>query len=214
MVIAARGRGSSLEDKNIYPLNGRPLLVHVIEELGRAACVDGVAVWTDSDRVAAVARQCGAAILPRPREMVHYQAGFYGLDEWQTFLTNQVDGHFGQMDYWISVNCNYALFRASTLDAMMARIVDTPGLGVIYAVSPVRPPIYLENHVCGTVMPLFPSLGGMVRRMGVSITEIHTGATRRAHHLVSWEEGLDFQHKDDIPFTQYLLRQRAEASPT
>ncbi len=213
LVIAARGRGSSLCDKNIYPLNGKPLLAHVIDELGRAGCVDGVAVWTDAESVAAVARACGAMALPRPREMVHYQSGFYRLDEWQTFLTNQVDSRFGQADYWISVNCNYALFRAATLDAMMARIVATPSLGMIYAVSPVRPPIYLENHISRTIMPLFPSLCGMVRRMGVSITEIHTGATARAHHRVDWEEGLDFQHEDDIPFVQYLLRKRAGTGP-
>ena len=207
-IIYARGRGSSLKQKNIYPLNGTPMLAHFIGEMLRAECVDHIAVWTECAEVARVAGESGAVVLDRPREMVHYESGFSEATSWGKVVTDLLEKTFGHLDYCMNFNCNYVLFRAQTLDDMMQRLQADKDLGFIYAVSPVRDGIYVENHVTHNPMPLFPLLPGLVRRMGISISEVNTGASGRTHHEVSWEEGRDVQHADDIPFAEYVLRTR------
>jgi CMP-N-acetylneuraminic acid synthetase len=207
-IVYARGRGSSLKKKNIYPLNGKPMLGHFVKEMLRADCLDQIAVWTECTEVADVARESGAVVLSRPREMVHYESGFSNPKQWGKFVTDQLEKVFGRFDYSINLNCNYVLFRAKTLDAMMARMLEDEKLGFIYAVSPVSGNIYLENHITHNPMPLFLDIPNMVRKMNISISDVHSGKTGVADHEVSWEEGRDVQHFNDIKFAEYILKKR------
>jgi CMP-N-acetylneuraminic acid synthetase len=211
-VIYARGRGSSLKKKNIYPLNGKPVLAHFIEEMFRARCLDHIAVWTECAEVADVAREHGAVILNRPREMVHYGAGFSSPNKWSKYVTDQLENVFGHFEHCINMNCNYVLFRAETVDAMMARIEADSTLGFVYAVSPVPANIYVDNCITHSTMPLFPTMPNLFRRIGISISEVHSGRSGSAFHEVSWEEGRDIQHINDLAFAEYIIRKRGSIS--
>ena len=207
-VIYARGRGSSLKKKNIYPLNGEPMLGHFIKEMLQADCLDQIAVWTDCTETAEVARKSGGVVLSRPREMVHYESGFCNPNQWGDFVTDQLEKTFGRFDYTMHLNCNYVLFRAKTLDAMMARMQEDDTLGFIYAVSPVEGNIFLENDITHNPMPLFLDLPNMMRKMNISISEVHSGKIGSTYFEVSWEEGRDVQHLNDIKFAEYILKKR------
>lgn len=207
-VIYARGRGSSLKKKNIYPLNGKPMLAHFIEEMFRARCLDRIAVWTECDEVADVARKSGAVPLTRPQEMVHYSSGFSNPNQWNKYVTDQLETVFGHFEHCINMNCNYVLFRAETADAMMTRMAVDSKLGFVYAVSPVSANIYVDNSITHSTMPLFPTMPNLVRRIGISISEVHSGRSSSAFHEVSWEEGRDIQHINDIAFAEYILRRK------
>ena len=58
-VIPARWGSSRFPGKVLAPLAGRPLLLHVVEGVARAARVVDVLVATDDERVAAVVREAG-----------------------------------------------------------------------------------------------------------------------------------------------------------
>ena len=58
-IIPARSGSKGLPDKNIKPLNGKPLLAYSIEAALASGLFDTVHVSTDSERYADIARQYG-----------------------------------------------------------------------------------------------------------------------------------------------------------
>ncbi len=60
--ICARGGSTGLPGKNIRPLRGKPLIAHTIEQALAAPDIDRVFVSTDSEEIAAVARDYGAEV--------------------------------------------------------------------------------------------------------------------------------------------------------
>lgn len=68
-VIPARGGSTRLIDKNIYPINGKPLICYTIEAVLNSKLFDTVYVSTDSSKIANVAREySGITIFDRPAE--------------------------------------------------------------------------------------------------------------------------------------------------
>ena len=59
-VIPARGGSKRIPRKNIKPFCGKPMLAWSIEAARQSGCFDRIAVSTDDEEIAAVARQCGA----------------------------------------------------------------------------------------------------------------------------------------------------------
>lgn len=61
-IIPARGGSQSIPDKNIREFAGRPLIEWTIDTALKAKGLDRVIVSTDSERIAAVARNAGAEV--------------------------------------------------------------------------------------------------------------------------------------------------------
>jgi CMP-N,N'-diacetyllegionaminic acid synthase len=60
VIIPARGGSKSLPNKNILPLNGKPLLCYSVTYALDCKSVDKVVVSTDSQDIADIAKDCGA----------------------------------------------------------------------------------------------------------------------------------------------------------
>ena len=209
-IIIARGRGSSLPEKNIYPLNGKPMLEHFVNEVGQCRHLDEIFVWTESEKVADVPRACRCIPLKRSMEMVYYGSGFYKVKSWHNHVMNLIQNKIGQPSVVVNLNCNYVLFRAATLTAMIDRLFEKQSLQQVFAVAPVNPGIFIENSETGLAMPLFPDLTGIIRKLGISVTRIYSSEFKAEHFKVSWEDGRDVQNLEDIPFAEYVLQMRAE----
>lgn len=76
-LIPARGGSKGVPGKNIRLLGGKPLISHTIEDaLKVASDPEDVVVTTDSDEIAAIARQAGANVpFLRPEELATDTAG-------------------------------------------------------------------------------------------------------------------------------------------
>lgn len=61
-IIPARSGSKGLKDKNIKPLNGKPLMVYTIEAALKANVFDEVVVSTDSKKYAEIAIKWGASV--------------------------------------------------------------------------------------------------------------------------------------------------------
>ena len=69
-VIPARGGSKGIKDKNIYPIKNKPLIAYTIEAGLGSRYVDMVMVSTDSDIIAAKAKEYGAEVpFMRPDEL-------------------------------------------------------------------------------------------------------------------------------------------------
>lgn len=88
-IVPARAGSKTLPSKNIRPLCGKPLIVWTIERALAARHLDVVVCSTDSDAIAAVARQAGARVpFLRPAELAtdvasSYQVIRHALDHYQ-----------------------------------------------------------------------------------------------------------------------------------
>jgi CMP-N-acetylneuraminic acid synthetase len=68
-LIPARGGSKGVLRKNIRPLFGKPLIVWSIEAAKESKLIDAVAVSTDDEEIADVARKYGAEVIARPKEL-------------------------------------------------------------------------------------------------------------------------------------------------
>lgn len=73
-VIPARGGSKGIARKNIVPMAGRPLLAYTIDTARAADSLDRFVVSTDDAEIAEVARQHGAGVVDRPRELATDEA--------------------------------------------------------------------------------------------------------------------------------------------
>lgn len=61
-LIPARGGSQRVPDKNLKPLNGKPLIAYTIEAAKQSKHVNRIVVSTDSEKIAETARQFGADV--------------------------------------------------------------------------------------------------------------------------------------------------------
>lgn len=70
VVIPARGGSKGIPMKNIYPLNGKPLLTYSLEMMRQVEFDGDVAVSTDSEQIKEVALQTpGIEVVDRPQDI-------------------------------------------------------------------------------------------------------------------------------------------------
>ena len=67
--IFARGGSRGVKDKNIRLVAGKPLIAHSIESAFASKYISEVIVSTDSEKIAAVAKNYGAKLLMRPGDL-------------------------------------------------------------------------------------------------------------------------------------------------
>ena len=68
-VIPARGGSKSIPRKNLKPLGGVPLVVHVLRTAQESQAIDRLVVSTEDAEIAGVCRNAGAEIVERPAEL-------------------------------------------------------------------------------------------------------------------------------------------------
>lgn len=73
-VIPARGGSKGILRKNIKPICGKPLIAWTIEAARTSRLLNRYVVSTEDSEIAEVARQCGAEVIERPKELATDEA--------------------------------------------------------------------------------------------------------------------------------------------
>ncbi|MCH8539320.1 MAG: NTP transferase domain-containing protein [Opitutales bacterium] len=68
-IITAKGGNTSVQNKNIIPILGIPIMLYPLRAAQQARLVDRVYVSTEDKSIAHIAREAGAEILERPAEL-------------------------------------------------------------------------------------------------------------------------------------------------
>ena len=66
IIIPARGGSKGIKDKNIYPLNDKPLIYYTINAAKNSKLCGNLIVSTDSDKISNTAKSYGAEVIKRP----------------------------------------------------------------------------------------------------------------------------------------------------
>jgi N-acylneuraminate cytidylyltransferase len=123
-LVPARGGSKGLPGKNIKPLAGRPMLAYTIAGARETGAIDRIIVSTDSDEIAAVARNEGAEVpFVRPAEL-----GADHVTDLPVFLhaLHWLDEHEGyRPDIIVHLRPTAPLRRAEHILKAIERLLET-----------------------------------------------------------------------------------------
>lgn len=136
VTIAARGGSKGVPDKNIRELCGKPLIAHTIAQALRWGKARRVVVSTDSERIAAVAREAGAAApFMRPAELASDKAAKTPVIQ---HALRRSEEHFSETyDYVIDLDATSPLRKLADIDNALQTALDRRA-DVVFSVVPAH----------------------------------------------------------------------------
>jgi CMP-N,N'-diacetyllegionaminic acid synthase len=230
-IIPARGGSRGVPNKNIRDLLGKPLLVWTIEAAKAATLTGRIIVSTDSEEIAAVAREAGAEVpFLRPAEI----SGDLATD--QEFVIHALEFLKEKEGYVPDVVARFSPttpLRPSTLiDATIQKLLDSPDADSVRPISRLSHHPYkawrtdgewlvpaFDSQVTGHEEPhnmprqLFPEMYAHLGASGVAWTKTHTehGTTsgRKVKYVVMDDiDALDINTPLDFEIAEFLMRKR------
>lgn len=140
--ICCRGGSKGVPGKNIKPLLGKPLIAYTIEEAQKSSLLNDTIVSTDSEEIAAVAKQFGIKeTLERPAALATDTAS-----KWPVFihaLETYEQQHNMKVDYLVDMDITVPLKTAEDIDgAIQLALNDAAVDVVITAYEPERNPYF------------------------------------------------------------------------
>jgi CMP-N-acetylneuraminic acid synthetase len=220
-VIPARGGSKGIPKKNIYPLNGIPLLLYTIKALQGCKSEMFVVVSTDSEEIASVAIENNIYTIMPPDELSTDKASsesvlIHALDYmkrnegrcFEYIMTAQPTTPFRRSeiidDFINEFREKRNMFNAQlTLhenyaDFWVKKNADT--FERLYPDAPrrrqERSPLYVENSY------LYITESNILEKTGSIL------GTKCAGYIVKSDEALDINEMDDIKKAEYLLNER------
>jgi CMP-N,N'-diacetyllegionaminic acid synthase len=192
-VITARGGSKGVPDKNIRPVDGRPLIAWSVEQAKSSKLLDRVILSSDSPKIAAAARAAGCDVpFMRPAELATDEVGT--IDVIRHAMT-QVPRH----DYLVLLQPTSPLRLAEDIDAAI-RLCHERGVSTCVSVSEAgKSPYWMyELQTDGSLRRILPKLTAS-RRQDLPVFHALNGAVyvARWEHLAS---GGDFVTDDTIGY--------------
>lgn len=138
-ILPMKGNSQRVPGKNIRPLCGKPLFHWIVEALLATRAVGRVVIETDSDAIAADARQAfpQATLLRRPPELVGDTVSMNALLAW----------HLGQVEgeWFMQVHATTPLLTAETLDRAVSALAEAPDRDSLFGVTRLHTRLYWED---------------------------------------------------------------------
>lgn len=217
--IFCRGGSKGIPDKNIRQVAGKPLLGWAVDGALASAYVSRVVVSTDSDRIADVARACGAEVLMRPAALATDTAA--ELDAWKHAIDAEQVALRGT---FISLPATSPLRAPADVDAAVERFA-AGGCDIVFGISPAHrsPWLNMVTQDADGLIDLVIKGHGAVRRQDVPpvfdiTTCVYVGAVdyiagcqalmegRVAATEIPVDRALDIDTPYDLHLADLLLR--------
>lgn len=227
-LIPARGGSVSIPKKNIYPLDGTPLIWYTVDAADKSKYLDGIYCTTDDDEIAAVAGanpKCG--IIKRPPELATNTSKTIDCI---IHALKELKSYGKEFDYFIILQPTSPLRTTKEIDDFIMHVVDHD-LPACVSISPLPYlPVLMrhikENDTGGNSLENVIEGTGTVRRQDARPTFYVDGslnAWRTKDLLAPGGEKIslndapcgfvndqlaDVNTKDDLLFCEFLLQQR------
>lgn len=163
--IFARGGSKGLPGKNVRVLSGKPLIAWSIEQAKAVRRIRRVIVSTDSEEIAAVAREYGAEVpFMRPSELANDDSPEWLA--WRHALTYLEEAEGGLPDIMVSIPATAPLRLPYDLECCLDEYIKG-GVDVVITVSdPHRNPWFnmVKENTDGTIGLVIKPASGITRR--------------------------------------------------
>jgi len=233
-VISSRGGSRGLQNKNIRPMLGKPLITWSIEQALRTPEIDRVVVSTDSEAIAEVARDSGAKTpFLRPAHLATPEAG-----KWDVFkhALDACEKHYGETyEMYVDLDCTNPLREISDISACIAQFCKrrTEGVEGIFSICPARKNPYfnmLEAAASGALKISKELPDTVVRRQDAPAVYEHVASIyvlapeyiRRVGYLldghtegydIGIEKSFDVDSEFDFLLIEFLMNRKLGMKP-
>ena len=159
-LICARGGSKGLPGKNIRPLAGRPLIAWAIAKAMAVPRIGRIIVSTDSEQIAAVAREAGADVpFMRPAELARDDSPEWLA--WRHALSYLKESSGSYPDALIAVPATAPLRSSTDLERCLDEF-EKGGADIVFTVTDARSNPYFSMVKCdpdGAVGLVIPPQG-------------------------------------------------------
>jgi N-acylneuraminate cytidylyltransferase len=137
-IIPARGGSTRIQNKNLKPIDGVPMIAHTISDADAASGLDQIIVSTDDEEIAAVAEAHGGNVpFMRPDQLATDHAPTGGVIthalEWAT-------EQYGSFDYVCLLQVTSPLRNPEDIDGALDRLQETGAQSVVSVSEFLSPP--------------------------------------------------------------------------
>ncbi len=122
-VIPARGNSKRILNKNLIPINGKPLVLYTIEHALRSKMINEVYVSTDDNEIREVCINYGAKVIERPVELANDYAS---SESALLHVLNERDIQgLDEPDYIVFLQCTSPIRKDDDIDNAIQKMIDS-----------------------------------------------------------------------------------------
>ncbi|MCK5536844.1 MAG: acylneuraminate cytidylyltransferase family protein [Bacteroidales bacterium] len=139
--ICARGGSKGVKNKNIKPINEKPLIAYTIEQAKKSNLFEHIVISTDSDDIAAIAKEYGAEVFfKRSAEMASDTAG--KLDVIRDAFQRSEEYYDERYDYLIDLDATAPLRAVEDIMLSFKQFLNDDNSNLITAMPSRRSPYF------------------------------------------------------------------------
>ncbi len=216
--------GFGAHGQNTHLILGKPMLLHVLEEIKRADFIDEIIVLTDHHEVTEIARTSACHVLPANKPHADFHGGFHSLSSLGKPANDYIKERYGDiLEIQVYLNSNYCLMTAEILEDMFVKLMEDRIADSVVPVTRIDPHLYMENPKTGSFFPFWEHSSldrqdypDLFRSGGIRI--IHPGRAVAAYsqrvicHRVDPEYLIYVDSPEKVRLAEYYLMRRMGGS--
>jgi CMP-N-acetylneuraminic acid synthetase len=141
IIIPARGGSKGIKNKNIKLLCGKPLIGYTIEAAKKSKLADRIVVSTDDEKIAAVAKDYGIAVIKRPAEYSTDSAPIeLALRHAVKYLKKDEDY---SPDIVVWLQANVPIRKSGQIDSVINKLIESKADSAITVTEVTQRPEYV-----------------------------------------------------------------------
>lgn len=158
-IIPARSGSKSVKDKNIRPINGKPMLAYSIEHAKKSSRINRVIVSTDSTRYAEIAKKYGAEV-PFIRPAQYAADSSLDFDVFYHALKYMEDYEDYSPDIVVQLRPTYPIRDPMDIDNMIEMLLEDPEADSVRCIVPATEIAYKmwRKSETGVIIPLLTDI--------------------------------------------------------
>lgn len=221
IVVPARGGSKGIPKKNIYPINGKPLLEYTLDVFSQANIEGDMVVSTDSEDIVEVAQKYkNVFVVKRPDELAADNAG---MEETLMHALSVMEKQTGKnYDTIITAQPTSPLRRATTIREFIREFEDYNGeYDAQLTFSETKTDFWIRN-TNGELERLFPNASRRrqernslyiensmlyITKVSALKTQNSVLGTRARGFIIDNIEGLDINEWNDIIMAEFYIQQ-------
>lgn len=224
-LIPARGGSKGLPGKNIKDLNGKPLIAYTIEAALQAKHITEVIVSTDSEEIAAVAKEYGANVpFLRPSDLAGDNSK--AIDAYLYTIERLIAEYNKTIEHFVVLLPTSPLRSSKNIDEAIELFWDKQADSVISLTASEHPPTWYKTiNASGIVSDFFENSDNSLNRQEVKETYIPNGAIYVFNYLFLRESlnyysdktyayimdtrcSIDIDTQLDFEFAEFLMKRK------
>jgi CMP-N,N'-diacetyllegionaminic acid synthase len=226
--ICARGGSKGVKNKNIKPVNGKPLIAYTIEQAKQSKLFDHIVISTDSDDIANISKEYGAEVFfKRDEQMASDTAG--KLDVIKDAFIRSEEYYKTQFDYLIDLDATAPLRIVDDILNSFKQFIDNNNDNLITAMPSRRSPYFnlVEVNKNGKVYlskTLDDSIGRRqdaprsydmnasiyIWKRDIILNEKSLFLENTGLYVMPEERSIDIDTEIDYKFVEFLMKEKSD----